>query len=91
MEKNKENNRFKKFKKIFLRTIVVLLLLLLLLSIALSTPYVQTKIARYATDEINKSYGTDINIEEVAVTVFGGVKLKKGIFTKIAKNLLFSK
>lgn len=77
MEKNKENNRFKKFKKIFLRTIVVLLLLLLLLSIALSTPYVQTKIARYATEEINKSYGTDINIEEVAVTVFGGVKLKK--------------
>ena len=77
MEKNKTNNGFKKFKKIFLRTIVVLLLLLLLLSIALSTPYVQTKIARYATDEINKSYGTDINIDEVAITVFGGVKLKK--------------
>ncbi len=77
MEKNKTNNGFKKFRKIFLRTIAVLLLLLLLLSIALSTPYVQTKIAQYATQKINKDFGTDINIDEVALTVFGGVKLKK--------------
>ena len=77
MEKIKTNNGFKKFRKIFLRTIVALLLLLLLLSIALSLPVVQTKIAHYATDKLNKEYGTNINIEEVAITFFGGVKLKK--------------
>jgi hypothetical protein len=77
LEKNKENNSFKKFRKVFLRTIAVLLLLLLILSIALSTPYVQTKIAQYATEKINEDFGTDINVDEVAITVFGGVKLKK--------------
>lgn len=77
MEQIKTNNGFKKFRKILLRTIVGLLLLLLLLSIALSMPYVQTKIAHYATDRLNKDYGTNINIDEIAVTFFGGVKLKK--------------
>ncbi|QBZ98245.1 translocation/assembly module TamB domain-containing protein [Flavobacterium sangjuense] len=77
MEKIKTNNGFKRFRKILIRTIIALLLLLLLLSIALSLPVVQTKIAHYATDKINKEYGTHINIEEVAVTFFGGVKLKK--------------
>ena len=77
MEKIKTNSGFKKFRKIFFRTIVVLILLLLLISISLSLPYVQTKIAHYATDKINKDFGTNINIDEVAITVFGGVKLKK--------------
>ena len=77
MEKIKTNSGFKKFRKILFRTIVGLILLLLLISIALSLPFVQTKIANYATNSINKDYGTNINIEEVAVTFFGGVKLKK--------------
>ena len=77
MEKIKTNSGFKKFRKILFRTIVGLILLLLLVSIALSLPFVQTKIAHYATDKINKDYGTHINIEEVAITFFGGVKLKK--------------
>jgi hypothetical protein len=38
---------------------------------------VQTKIAHYATDKLNKDYGTNINIDEVTITFFGGVKLKK--------------
>lgn len=76
MEKIKTNNGFKKFRKILFRTIVALILLLLLASIALSLPYVQTKIAHYATDKINKDYGTNINIDKVALTFFGGVKLK---------------
>jgi hypothetical protein len=38
---------------------------------------VQTKIAHYATDKLNKDYGININIDEVAITFFGGVKLKK--------------
>ena len=77
MEKIKTNTGFKKFRKIVLRSIIALILLLLLVSIALSLPFVQTKIAHYATDKLNKDYGTNINIDEVAITFFGGVKLKK--------------
>lgn len=76
MEKNKTNNGFIKFRRIVLRTIAVLLLLLLITSIALTLPVVQTKIAHYATERINKDYGTNINIDKIAITVFGGVKIK---------------
>lgn len=77
MEKIKSNIKFKKVQKIILRTIVVLILLLLLLGVALSLPFVQTKIAHYLTQNINETYKTNIYIDEVAVTIFGGVKLKK--------------
>ena len=77
MEKIKTNSGFKKFRKILFRTISVLFLLLLLLSISLQLPFVQTKIAHYYTTKINKDYDTNINIDKVAITFFGGVKLKK--------------
>ena len=77
MEKIKTNSGFKKFRKILFRTIIGLFLFLLLVSIALSIPFVQTKIAHYATERINKDFGIHINVEEVAITFFGGVKLKK--------------
>jgi hypothetical protein len=77
LEKIKTNNGFKRFRKILFRTIIALILLLLVLSIALSLPVVQTKIAHYATDKLNEEYNTNINIDEVAITFFGGVKLKK--------------
>ena len=77
MEKIKTNTGFKKFRKIVLRSIIALILLLLLFSIALSLPFVQTKIAHYATGKLNKEYETNINIDQVAITFFGGVKLKK--------------
>ncbi|MBP6556945.1 MAG: translocation/assembly module TamB [Flavobacterium sp.] len=76
MEKNKKNSKLIKIRKIIVRTLVVLLLLLLLTAIALSLPVVQTKIAHYATDKLNEDYGTNINIDQVAITFFGGVKLK---------------
>ncbi|WP_232505653.1 translocation/assembly module TamB domain-containing protein [Flavobacterium crassostreae] len=53
-----------------------LLLLLLLSAIALSVPYVQTKIAQYFTQTINKDFGTNISMDGVRLSVFGGVKLK---------------
>lgn len=77
MEKIKANSGFKRFRKILFRTVIGLILLLLLISIALSLPFVQTKIAHHVTERINKDFGTHINIDEVAVTFFGGVKLKK--------------
>jgi hypothetical protein len=76
LEKNKKNSKLKKVRKFVIRTIVALLLLLLLTAIALSLPVVQTKIAHYATDKLNEDYGTHINIDQVAITFFGGVKLK---------------
>lgn len=36
----------------------------------------QTKIARYATDYLNEDFGTHISIDKVAISIFGGVKLK---------------
>jgi hypothetical protein len=77
LEKIKTNTSFKKFRKIVFRTIIALIVLLLLASITLSIPFVQTKIAHYATGKLNKKYGTNINIDQVAITFFGGVKLKK--------------
>lgn len=53
-----------------------IVLLLLLLGIALSLPFVQTKIAHYATDTLNKDFGTNIQIDKIAISIFGGVKLK---------------
>jgi hypothetical protein len=49
---------------------------LLLLALALSLPFVQTAIAHYGTNYINKQFGTHINVDKVAITVFGGIKLK---------------
>ena len=67
----------KKVKKIVFRSLLGLILLLLVLGIALSLPFTQTKIAKYFVQRINKDYGIHIAIDEVAVSVFGGVKLKK--------------
>ncbi|MES2410643.1 MAG: translocation/assembly module TamB, partial [Bacteroidota bacterium] len=54
-------------------------------------PFVQTKIANYATNKLNTQYGTDINIDEVAITFFGGVKLKKVLILDNHKDtLIFS-
>ncbi len=65
-----------------------MVLLLLLISISLSLPFVQTKIAHYATDELNKDYGTNINIDQVAITFFGGVKLKSVLILDHHKDTL---
>ena len=88
MEEKKTNTRFKKFRKIVFRTFLVLILLLLLLGISLSLPSVQTKIAHYFTEKINKDFGTDIYIDQVEVTLFGSVQLKKVIIKDDHKDTL---
>lgn len=40
-------------------------------------PVVQTRIGDYVTDILRKDYKADINVEQVAISIFGGVKLKK--------------
>ena len=54
-----------------------LILLLLLLGISLSLPFVQTKLGNFTTDWLKKEYKADIKVEQVAISIFGGVKLKK--------------
>ena len=56
---------------------LVLILLLLVSGIALTLPVVQTRLAQYLTEKINADYKIKISVDQVAVTVFGGVKLKK--------------
>jgi hypothetical protein len=68
---------------------VVFLLLVLVSGILLTIPAVQTKIGHYATREINAAYGTDITIEQAAVSIFGGVKLKKVLIRDHHQDTLF--
>ena len=67
---------------------LLFLLLLLVAGIALSLPAVQTRIAKELMTKINTSYGTSIEIDEVAISVFGGVKLKKVLIKDHHKDTL---
>ena len=78
----------KKFKKIAIRSLIGLFLFLLTLGILLSLPPVQTKIAQFATQKINKDFGTDIYIDKIAISVFGGVKLKTVLIRDYRKDTL---
>jgi hypothetical protein len=71
-----------------LRSILGIILLLLSLAIALTFPVVQTKIGTYVTNMINEDYGTDIHVEQVAITVFGGVNLKQVMIRDHHKDTL---
>lgn len=51
-------------------------------------PVVQTKIAHYFTNSINKDLGINIAIDEVAVSIFGGVKFKKVLIRDHHKDTL---
>lgn len=61
---------------------------MLVLGIALTLPFVQTKIAQYFTNSINKDFGTNITIDEVAISIFGGVKFKKVLIRDHHKDTL---
>jgi len=87
LEKTKTSTG-RKIRKIVLRTLLALILLLLMLAIALSLPVVQTKIAEYVTERINADYKTDIKVDQVAITVFGGVKLKNVMIRDHHKDTL---
>ena len=54
---------------------------MLLSGILLTMPAIQTKIAQHYTEVINKKFKTNIYIDKIEVTIFGGFKLKN-IFIK---------
>jgi hypothetical protein len=78
----------KKIRKIVLRSILGLLLLLLLLAFLLTLPAVQTQLGAYATEKINEDYKTDIKVDQIAISVFGGVKFKKVMIRDHHKDTL---
>jgi hypothetical protein len=80
--------RIKKIKKIVFRTLVGLILLLLVLFIALTTPFVQTKLAQYFVKSINEDFGIHMQVDGVQLTLFGGVKLKKVLIIDHHKDTL---
>lgn len=89
MEETKKNNIFKKSIKVLLYFLLGFLLLLLISGIVMSLPIVQTKLAQYATKELNKEFGTDITIEKANISVFGGIKLKNVMVKDYKKDTLF--
>ena len=95
MEEHKEEEKKQK-KSLWIRVlkfkmyfILVLVLLLLGLGIALNMPSVQTRLGQYATEYLNKEFGTDITVKEANFTIFGGVKLKKVFVKDYKKDTLF--
>lgn len=60
----------------------------MVLAIALTLPFVQTKIAHYFTNSINKDFGTNIAIDGVAISVFGGIKFKDVLIRDHHKDTL---
>ncbi|MFM2230180.1 MAG: hypothetical protein RL607_1438 [Bacteroidota bacterium] len=88
MKEKKPNIRLQKIRKITLRILLSLLILLILLAITLSLPVVQTKIAQYFTEQLNRDYKVDIHINRVEVTVFGGVQLKEVLVKDASKDTL---
>ncbi len=66
------------------------MLALVLGSIILSLPFVQTKLANYATNSINKEFGTNINIDRLRVSLITWDTSLRGIYVEdYQKDTLF--
>ena len=89
LKENKKNRVFKKIKRIILFFLFGIIVLLLALGIIISLPTTQTKLAQYATSQLNNKYHTDITIDQATISVFGGLKLKKVLVKDYKKDTLF--
>lgn len=89
MEETKKNTGLRNFFKRVLYVLLGFVIFLLLLAIILNMPSVQTKLGQYATEQLNKDFGTDITVQEANFTVFGGVKLKRVLIKDYKKDTLF--
>jgi hypothetical protein len=70
------------------RVLLGLILFLLASAIVLSLPFVQTRIGQYVTGLLNEDFGTDINVDAVSISVFGGVKFKTVLIKDHHKDTL---
>ncbi len=88
MEKAQKSTAIQRLKKYTFRVLLGLILFLLVSAIVLSLPFVQTRIGHYVTEMLNKDFGTDISVDQVNVSVFGGVKLKTVLIKDHHKDTL---
>ncbi len=89
MEKvSKTRLRLRKARKIVFRILLGLILFLLGSSIILSLPVVQTSIAGYVTDSLNEQYKTDITVQRVSLSLFGGVNFREVMIRDHHKDTL---
>ncbi len=73
-----------------IRTVLVLVLICVLGTLVLSLPFVQTRLARYATKSINTEFGTNINIEKLRVSLISWDTSLKGVYIEdFRKDTLF--
>ena len=71
------NKTIKRFIKIARRLVVGTLLFLILCVILLRLPFVQTYLGEIVTNQINKTYDTNIFVKKVDLSFIGNVKLKE--------------
>ena len=57
-------------------------------AILLSLPFVQTKLGKMVTDDLNEKFKTNINVDQVSITAFGDVKLKTVLIRDHKKDTL---
>tara|TARA_R110000764_G_scaffold87_4_gene545 strand:+ start:1090 stop:5394 length:4305 start_codon:yes stop_codon:yes gene_type:complete len=55
-------------------------------SVILSLPFVQTRFAKYATTEINKEFGTNINIDRLRISLISWDTSLKGVYIEDYKQ-----
>ncbi len=77
-------------KKILLRTLLAVVLICVLGTLVFSLPTVQTKLAQYVTNRVNKDYNTDINIEKLRFSLISWDTTLEDVFIKdYEKDTLF--
>lgn len=64
----------------------MLVLICVLGSVILSLPFVQTRFAKYATAEINKEFGTNINIDRLRISLISWDTSLKGVYIEDYKQ-----
>jgi hypothetical protein len=88
LEKVQKTTAMQRLKKYTFRVLLGLILFLLVSAIIFSLPFVQTRIGQYVTEWLNDDFGTDINVEQISISAFGGVKLKTVLIKDHHKDTL---
>ncbi len=68
--------------------VALLLLFFIILVLIFSIPYVQTSLGKYATNRLNKDFGTNINIGKVGLQFNGDVEIKEILIIDFKKDTL---
>ncbi len=77
-------------RKILVRIVLALLLFCVLGTIILSLPVVQTRLARYATDTLNETFGTHISIDRLRISLITWDTSLRGVYVEdYQKDTLF--